>query len=76
VNPGSIPAFTSGSSASHWPQWMTTWSPTDGLVTPSPTAHTTPEASLPPMWKSVGSPNRPCTWVTSTGIPLAAHTLL
>jgi hypothetical protein len=55
---------------------MITWSPTFGVETPSPTAHTTPDASLPPMWKSVGSPNRPWTFVTSTGMPLAAHTLL
>ena len=28
------------------------------------------------MWKSVGSPQRACVFVTSTGIPLAAQTLL
>jgi hypothetical protein len=28
------------------------------------------------MWKSVGSPQRACVLVTSTGIPRAAHTLL
>ena len=28
------------------------------------------------MWKSVGSPHLACVFVTSTGIPRAAHTLL
>ena len=28
------------------------------------------------MWKSVGSPHRACVFVTSTGTPRAAHTLL
>ena len=28
------------------------------------------------MWKSVGSPQRACDFVTSTGMPRAAHTLL
>ena len=35
-----------------------------------------PLASDPTMWKSVGSPQRACVFVTSTGIPLAAQTLL
>ena len=40
------------------------------------TAYTTPLASLPPMWNSDGSPSLACTFVTSTGMPFAAHTLL
>jgi hypothetical protein len=35
-----------------------------------------PLASDPTMWKSVGSPQRACVFVTSTGTPRAAHTLL
>src|SRR4051794_32984730 len=31
-------------------QWITTSSPGFQVVTPSPTFHTTPEASEPPMW--------------------------
>ena len=46
------------------------------LVTPGPTFHTIPEASDPPMWKSVGSSKRPCTSHTFTGMPRAAQTLL
>src|SRR5918996_2782388 len=42
-------------SRSHCPLWTTTWSPTFQYVTASPTAYTTPEASEPPMWNSVGS---------------------
>ena len=46
------------------------------FVTSEPTAYTMPLASEPTMWKSVGSPHRACVFVTSTGIPLAAQTLL
>src|ERR687892_577473 len=35
-----------------------------------------PDASEPTMWKSVGSPQRAWVFVTSTGTPRAAHTLL
>ncbi len=67
---------TQGSSGSHWPACTTTWSPTSTFVTSVPTAYTMPLASEPTMWKSVGSPQRACVFVTSTGIPRAAQTLL
>ena len=35
-----------------------------------------PDASEPTMWKSVGSPQRAWVFVTSTGTPRAAQTLL
>ena len=38
------------SSYEAWLQWMITSSPGCQLVTPSPTFHTIPEASEPPMW--------------------------
>ena len=41
--------------ALHTPQWITTWSPSFTLRTALPTFHTIPEASLPPMWKGLGS---------------------
>src|ERR687887_2260537 len=53
---------------------MTTSSPGFQRVTPSPTFHTIPEASEPPMWCPY------CGWSpygkTETGLPSAAHTLL
>ncbi len=71
-----MPARTQGSSSSHWPACTTTRSPTCTFVTASPTAYTIPDASEPTMWKSVGSPQRAWVFVTSTGTPLAAQTLL
>ncbi len=55
-------------------QWMITSSPTFQRVTPSPTFHTIPDASEPPMWwpNSGWSPY----FQTPTGWPRAAHTLL
>src|SRR5215210_1717352 len=50
---------------------MTTSSPGCQRVTPSPTFHTMPEASEPPMWWSSGWERK-----TETGWPRAAHTLL
>src|SRR4051795_921886 len=50
---------------------MTTSSPGAQRVTPSPTFHTTPEASEPPMWWSSAWERK-----TETGCPSAAHTLL
>ena len=73
---GSPPDWIQGSPASHTPQCATTWSPTFTLVTPSPTAHTMPEASLPPMWNGSASPAFTRAATTSTGRPNAAHTLL
>src|SRR3954470_11499891 len=62
------------SSYDAWLQWITTSSPGFHLVTPSPTFHTTPEASEPPMWCPHWGwspyPN------TETGLPSAAQTLL
>src|SRR3954463_9032602 len=60
------------SSYEAWLQWMTTSSPGCHLVTPSPTFHTMPEASEPPMWWSSFGWERN----TDTGLPSAAHTLL
>ena len=71
-----MPARTQGSSSFHWPACTTTGSPTATFVTSEPTAYTIPEASEPTMWKSVGSPQRACPFVTSIGIPRAAQTLL
>src|SRR3712207_2188092 len=51
---------------------MTTSSPGCQRVTPSPTFHTIPEASEPPMWWSSFGWERN----TDTGWPSAAHTLL
>ncbi len=73
---GSPPATMNGSAVSHCPQCTTTSSPTRTLSTPSPTAYTTPEASLPPMWKSSSAPALRRAAMTSTGRPSAAHTLL
>ena len=53
-----------------------TSSPTATLVTSWPTAQTMPEQSLPPAWKSSGSPIRCRSAITSTGVPRAAQTLL
>src|SRR4051794_22999135 len=50
---------------------MTTSSPGAQRVTPSPTFHTMPEASEPPMWWSSGWERK-----TETGWPSAAQTLL
>src|SRR5215210_1739007 len=50
---------------------MTTSSPGCQRVTPSPTFHTMPEASEPPMWWSSGWERK-----TETGFPSAAQTLL
>jgi hypothetical protein len=60
----------------HMPQWTTTSSPTLTFSTADPTAHTTPDASEPPMWKSSGSPFFCRVLITSIGTPIAAHTLL
>jgi len=54
-NMGSAPDLTAGSSWLHTPQWITTSSPTCTPRTALPTFHTMPEASLPPMWKGLGS---------------------
>src|SRR3954462_13028360 len=50
---------------------MMTSSPGSQRVTPSPTFHTIPDASEPPMWWSSS-----CAVKTETGLPSAAHTLL
>src|SRR6202140_8076 len=73
---GSPPEVIHGSAESQTPQWATTWSPTRTPSTPSPTAQTMPEASLPPMWKSSLSPAFRRAATTSTGRPSAAQTLL
>src|SRR2546430_9647159 len=46
-----LPIWSSGR---HQPLWTTTSSPTLTLRTSLPTAHTMPEQSLPPAWKSSG----------------------
>jgi hypothetical protein len=46
------------------------------VLTADPTAHTTPDASEPPMWKSSGSPFFCRVLITSIGTPIAAQTLL
>src|ERR1022692_699455 len=73
---GSPPRVIQGSAASQTPQCATTWSPTLTLSTPSPTAQTIPDASLPPMWKFSVSPALRRAATTSTGRPSAAQTLL
>ena len=64
---GSLPDSTHGSSGSHQPEWITTSSPGLTFVTSEPTAWTMPEQSLPPAWKSSGSPLRIRSWITSIG---------
>ena len=64
---GSRPERTQGSSGAHHPLCTTTSSPTCTLVTSSPVAHTMPEQSLPPAWKSSGSPFFRRSAITSTG---------
>ena len=46
------------------------------ILEQAPTDHTIPEQSLPPAWKSSGSPARWRSAITSTGVPSAAQTLL
>jgi hypothetical protein len=78
-NIGSCPARNTGSSALHIPQCMTTSSPTFTWRTALPTFHTTPEASLPPMWNGFwsGKYGSFCrALMTSTGLPSDAQTLL
>ena len=53
-----------------------TSSPTLTFFTSAPTAHTMPEQSLPPAWKSSGSPSFWRSAITSMGQPSAAQTLL
>ena len=64
---GSLPDFTHGSSGRHQPEWTMTSSPTRTFVTSLPTAHTMPEQSLPPAWKSSGSPSFWRSPITSSG---------
>src|SRR4029450_4494822 len=52
-----------------------TSSPTLTFFTSAPTAHTMPEQSLPPAWKSSGSPSFCRSAMTSRGWPSAAHRL-
>ena len=73
---GSFPASTQGSSGRHQPLWTMTSSPTATFRTSLPTAQTMPEQSLPPAWKSSGSPIFWRSPITSTGVPRAAQTLL
>jgi hypothetical protein len=73
---GSLPERTHGSSGRHHPLCTMTSSPTFTVFTSRPTAHTMPEQSLPPAWKSSGSPARWRSAITSTGVPSAAQTLL
>lgn len=73
---GSAPSRMSSALSSHWLPSSTTSSPGFSVRTSSPTAHTTPEPSEPPMWKGSVSPRRARAATTSTGWPSAAQTLL
>ncbi len=73
---GSLPESTHGSSGRHQPLCTMTSSPTLTCFTSLPVAHTMPEQSLPPAWKSSGSPSFRRSAMTSSGWPSAAHTLL
>ena len=73
---GSLPERTQGSSERHQPLCTTTSSPTLTFFTSRPRAQTIPEQSLPPAWKSSGSPVRFRSAITSSGVPSAAQTLL